>query len=471
MNGPPDAEPTPQPAPDPGAGSPAGDATGPEAALPPDAALPSDGATGPGAVADQVAEVGPGTGRDQPWHLRFLHHLWSANAITVTALAILLALAVGAVLMVVSDPRVRGTYGYFFARPSDALTASWTKISDAYATLFRGAIVDPGAVARALEGTGTWAVALRPISETLTSATPLVFTGLAFALAFRGGLFNIGVQGQAILGALGAGLAGFLLPLPVVLHLVVALLAGALAGAAWGFVPGFLKARTGAHEVITTIMLNSVAAILIGWVIVQSWARDPARQDPISQRVEEAARLPRLFAWLEPGLRVHLGIAVAVLVVAAVAWLLNRSRFGFELRAVGLNPSAARSAGISVTGTYVQLMVIAGVLAGLGGASMVLGTAYVLTAAVIGSVGFDGILVGLLGRARPWGVLAAALLFGALQAGGRAMQTGAMISLELVQVIQALIVIFVAAPALVKATFRLRAARLGRVTGVAARGW
>lgn len=155
MNGPPDAEPTPQPAPDPVAGSPAGDATGPEAALPPDAALPSDGATGPGAVADQVAEIGPGTGRDQPWHLRFLHHLWSANAITVTALAILLALAVGAVLMVVSDPRVRGTYGYFFARPSDALTASWTKISDAYATLFRGAIVDPGAVARALEGTDT----------------------------------------------------------------------------------------------------------------------------------------------------------------------------------------------------------------------------------------------------------------------------------------------------------------------------
>jgi simple sugar transport system permease protein len=436
--------------------------TEPEPA-PPEPAPPEPTPPGSGSV--------PGPPPSSSWPARFLYHLWSANAVTVTALAILLALLIGAVLIVLSDPQIRGTYGYFFARPGDALNASLAKISDAYATLFRGAVVDPAALGRAVQGTGSWAVALRPISETLTSAAPLVFTGLAFALAFRGGLFNIGVQGQAILGAVGAGLAGFLLPLPVVLHLLLALLAGALAGAAWGFVPGILKARTGAHEVITTIMLNSVAAILIGWLIVQSWARSQERQDPISQPVEPAARLPQLFGWVDPGLRVHLGIVLAVAVVAAVAWLLNRSRFGFELRAVGLNPHAARTAGMSVTATYVQLMVIAGALAGLGGATMVLGTAYALTAAVIGTVGFDGILVGLLGRAKPWGVLAAALLFGALQAGGRAMQTGAGTSLELVQVIQALIVIFVAAPAVVKATFRLRAARLGRVTGVAARGW
>jgi simple sugar transport system permease protein len=405
------------------------------------------------------------------WTGRFLHHLWSANTVTLTGLAIVLALLVGAVLIVVSDANIRATYGYFFARPGDALSASWQKIGDAYATLFRGAVVDPGAVVRALDGTGTWAVVLRPISETLTSAAPLVFTGLAFALALRGGLFNIGVQGQAILGAIGAGLAGFLLPLPLVVHLLVALLAGALAAAVWGFVPGVLKARTGAHEVITTIMLNSVAAIFIGWVIIQSWAEDPERQDPISQRVDEAARLPRLFAWLDPGLRVHLGILLAVAVTAGVAWLLHRSTFGFQLRAVGLNPDAARTAGMSVGATYVLVMAIAGGLAGLGGATMVLGTAYAVTSLVVGSVGFDGILVGLLGRARPWGVLAAALLFGALQAGGRAMQTGAGISLELVQVIQALIVIFVAAPALVKATFRLRAVRVRGISTMGARGW
>lgn len=406
-----------------------------------------------------------------PWAARFLHHLWSANAITVTLLAIVLALLVGAVLIVVSDAEVRSTYGYVFARPGDALTATWERVSDAYATLFRGAIVDPGDVTQALAGTGSWAAVFRPISETLTAAAPLVFTGLAFALAFRGGLFNIGVQGQAILGAVGAGLAGFLLPLPVVAHLAMALLAGALAGAVWGFGPGILKATTGAHEVITTIMLNSVAAIFIGWVIIQSWAEEPSRQDPISRSADDSARLPRLLEWLDPTLRVHLGILVAVAAVAGVAWLLNRSSFGFELRAVGLNPHAARTAGMSVTGTYVMVMVLAGALAGLGGATVVLGTAYALTALVIGSVGFDGILVGLLGRAKPWGVLAAALLFGALQAGGRAMQTGSGISLELVQVIQALIVIFVAAPAVVKATFRLRETRVGAISGVAARGW
>lgn len=405
------------------------------------------------------------------WSARFLYHLWSANAFIVTGLAVVLALLVGAVLIVVSDTEVRATYGYLFARPGDALTASWERISDAYATLFRGAVLDPAAIGQALDGTGSWAAVLRPISETLTNAAPLVFTGLAFALAFRGGLFNIGVQGQTILGAIGAGLAGFLLPLPVFLHLVVALLAGGLAGAAWGFGPGILKARTGAHEVITTIMLNSVAAIFIGWVIIQSWALDESRQGAISHPADESARLPRLFGWLDPGLRVHAGILVAVAAVAGVAWLLNRSSLGFELRAVGLNPQAARVAGMSVTSTYVVVMSVAGGLAGLGGATVVLGTAYSLTTLVAGSVGFDGILVGLLGRAKPWGVLGAALLFGALQAGGRAMQTGSGISLELVQVIQALIVIFVAAPALVKATFGLRAIRLGRISGVAARGW
>lgn len=399
----------------------------------------------------------PDSGHGQPsWPARFLQLLWSTNPLTVTSLAVVLALLVGAVLMVLADPEVRGAYGYFFARPSDALAASWDKVSDAYARLFTGAVFDPGAFGRALDGSGSWAAVFRPLSESLTSAAPLVFTGLAFALAFRGGLFNIGVQGQAIVGAVGAGLAAFLLPLPHVLHLLVALVAGAAAGAVWGFVPGFLKARTGAHEVIVTIMLNSVASIFIGWLIVQSWVQDPERQDPISRPAADSARLPRLLAWVDPQLRVHLGIVLAVAVVAGVAWLLSRSRFGFELRAVGHNAAAARTAGIRVTSVYVLVMMLAGALAALGGTTMVLGTAYALTALVVGSVGFDGILVGLLGRARPWGVFGAALLFGALQAGGRAMQTGAGISLDLVQVIQALIVIFVAAPALVRATFRLR---------------
>jgi general nucleoside transport system permease protein len=421
-------------------------------------------------VADQS---GPGRHAPPPtFAVRFLQQLWSANTVTVTVLAIVLALVVGAILIIISDPAVRATYGYFFARPTDALTTSWAAVYDAYLNLFRGAVVDVRVVGRVVDGELPVSRAFGPISETLSYATPLVFTGLAFALAFRGGLFNIGVQGQAILGAIGAALAGFLLPLPVALHLVVAVLAGALLGAAWGFVPGFLKASTGAHEVIVTIMLNWVGLFFLSWLIIQSWVSDPARADAISQRVDRSARLPRLLDWIGPGLRVDLGIVLALLAVFAVAWLLKRATFGFELRAVGLSPDAARVAGMSVTTTYVLVMVVAGALAGLGGMAVVLGPALALTPQVIGTVGFDGILVGLLGRARPWGVFAAALLFGALQAGGNRMQVAAGVSLELVQVIQALIVIFVAAPALVKAVFALRAARAGGIAAAdTGRGW
>ncbi|MFC7548321.1 ABC transporter permease [Plantactinospora sp. GCM10030261] len=400
---------------------------------------------------------------------RFLQHLWAANTVMVTVFALVLATLIGAVLIVISDPEVLATYGYLTARPSDAANATWSVVSDAYANLFKGAIFDPASVSGWLAGETGWRTVFQPISETLTYATPLILTGLAVALAFRGGLFNIGAQGQAIIGVVLAGLVGFLLPLPPVLHLLVAVLAGALGGAAWGFLPGFLKARTGAHEVINTIMLNYVATYFLAWIIVQGGVQDPNRSDAISKPVLETAQLPRL---LGGDLRVHVGILLAVLATWGVAWLLDRSTFGFELRAVGANPDAARTAGISVTRTYVLLMVISGGLAGLGGANMVVGTtASALTPLVIAQIGFDGILVALLGRVKPWGVALAGLLFGALQAGGNRMQSYAGISLELVTVLQAVIVIFIAAPALVKAVFRLRAARAARLQTSLAKGW
>lgn len=391
----------------------------------------------------------------------FLDNLWAANTVTVTVLAVLLAMLVGAVLIIVSDPEVLATYGYITARPADALNASWTVVSEAYANLFKGAIFDPDAVG--------FTAAMGPISETLTYTAPLVFTGLAVALAFRGGLFNIGAQGQATIGVILSAVAGFALPLPPGVHLLVALIAGALGGALWGFIPGILKARTGAHEVINTIMLNYVAVYFLSWIIVQSGVQNPNRSDAISKPVESSAQLPRL---LGSDLRVHAGILVAVLATWFIAWLLNRSTLGFELRAVGENPDAARTAGISVTKTYVLVMVISGLLAGLGGSNMVLGsTANALTPLVIAQIGFDGILVALLGRVKPWGVLLAALLFGALQAGGNRMQSYSGISLELVTVLQALIVIFIAAPAMVKAIFQLRAARAARLQTSLAKGW
>jgi len=436
------------------------------------AASPEKGPAGPAEVAAAMPTQSTPEGPEpSTFAARFLRNLWTSNTVTVTILAIALATVIGAILIIVSDPNVRSTYTYFFARPSDALTASWNKVVDAYSNLFEGSIVDPEAVQRAINGEVPWERVFFPISETLGYAAPLAFTGLAFAVAFRGGLFNIGVQGQAIMGAIGAALAGFLLPLPIGIHLVVALIAGALGGALWGFVPGILKARTGAHEVITTIMLNYIALYFLSWLIIQNGIQFPGRSDAISKAVDDSAKLPRLLEPVGPSLRVHLGIVLAVLAAWGMAWLLKRSTFGFELRAVGLNPDASRTAGMSVASTYVMVMVVAGALAGLGGSMIVLGTAYTLTNAVIGSAGFDGLLVGLLGRAKPWGVLAAALLFGALQAGGNRMQSFSGISLELVGVLQALIVVFVAAPALVSAVFRLRPARGGGLETGMARGW
>jgi len=423
------------------------------------------------AAAVRTATAPDQDGPEQPPSLGklFLANLWAANSATVTVLALVLSMLIGAVLIVLSSPDVLATFSYFTSRPGDALSASWEVISDAYLNLFRGAIFDGEAFAAWQAGEGSWQRVLAPISETLTYSTPLVFTGLSVALAFRGGLFNIGAQGQAIIGVICAALAGFLLPLPPVLHVVVAVLAGALGGALWGFIPGILKARAGAHEVINTIMLNYVATYFLAWIILQNGVKSPDRADAISKPVDASAQLPRLFG---DDLRVHFGIIVAVLATAAVAWLLERSTLGFEMRAVGANPSAARTAGISVGKTYVLLMVVAGALAGLGGTNMVLGsTASALTPLVIAQIGFNGILVALLGRVKPWGVLAAALLFGALTAGGNRMQSYTGISLELVSVLQALIVIFIAAPALVKALFGLRAARAGRAQTKLAKGW
>ncbi|MEV6345744.1 ABC transporter permease [Actinoplanes sp. NPDC051851] len=396
----------------------------------------------------------------------FLRNLWSANSVTVTALSIVLAVIIGGLLIIVSDADVLAKFAYFTARPSDALTASGDLVGSAYSDLLKGAFGDPEAFSAWFNGTGTWQEAFAPISETLTYAAPLVFTGLSVALAFRGGLFNIGAQGQAVIGCITAGVAGFAFGLPPVIALLVALLFGALGGALWGFFPGYLKARTGAHEVITTIMLNYTATLLLSWLVLQSGVQDPNRTDAISKTVHEAAKLPSFGGVL----RVHLGIVFAVAATAGVAWLLNRSAFGFEVRAVGANPHAAKTAGIGVARTYAMLMAVAGALAGLGGATQVLGTAYALTPSVAGNIGFDGLLVALLGRNKPWGTLFAALLFGALRAGGNRMQSYTGISLELVTVLQALIVIFIAAPALVKAIFRLRAARAAGLSVTPAKG-
>jgi simple sugar transport system permease protein len=270
------------------------------------------------------------------------------------------------------------------------------------------------------------------------------------------------------MGAILAAWVGFAWHLPPGIHLLVAVIAGLIGGAIWGGVVGLLKARTGAHEVIVTIMLNYIALQFLYWLIRQRGVHDPARSDPISKAVRDSARLPHLGG---ADLRWNLGILLGLLAAAGVAWLLQRSTTGFELRAVGLNPNAARTAGMSVGRTYVVVMVLSGALAGLGGATQLLGTAYTLTPAVGATIGFDGITVALLGRGKPWGVALSALLFGALHAGGNRMQSYSHVAIDLVTVVQAVIVIFIAAPALVKEIFRLRAVRTGTSTGNLAKGW
>lgn len=299
---------------------------------------------------------------------------------------------------------------------------------------------------------------VKAVSETLTAATPLILSGLSVAIAFRAGLFNIGAEGQMLIGGMFGVFVGFSITgMPLIIHLPLALIAGIIGGAIWGFIPGFLKARTGAHEVIVTIMLNFIALRLVDFFLKTDLFQREGRNDPISKNIEPTAALPQLLGWLDPALRVHLGLILALLAAGFVHWLLFRTTTGFEFRAVGANPSAARYAGMSITKVYILVMIIAGGLAGMAGTGQVLGVLDRASPGFSANIGFDGIAVALLGRSNPWGVVAAAVLFGGLRAGGQQMQASAGVGIDLIAVIQALIIIFVAAPALITAIYRLKA--------------
>ncbi len=369
--------------------------------------------------------------------------------VMISFLAVVIALALGGVLIAFADEDVAGTVSYVFNRPSDFLAASWEAVSEAYKALFRGAIYDYQAE--------TFARQIRPLTESMTFAIPLILAGLGVAVGFRAGLFNIGAQGQIIIGAIIAAYVGFAFDLPVVLHLLLAVCGGALGGALWGFIPGLLKARTGANEVIVTIMLNWVAVYLIGYVLTLG----PFNESGTglrSPQVGPNAAYPTLIPdFLVPGntFRLHGAFVVAILATLFVWWLLERSTIGFEVRAAGANPHAARTAGMSVGRITVLTMVIAGALSGLAATSQVLVDGGSLTAGVAATYGFDAITVALLGRSRPLGTFLAGLLFGALQAGGTLMQSVTPTPIDIVFVVQSVIVLLIAAPPLVRAIFRL----------------
>jgi ABC-type uncharacterized transport system permease subunit len=381
----------------------------------------------------------------------------------VTLLAFLCALVFGALLIAISDAPTRKALGYFFSEPSDTFSRAWDAISAGYSALFRGAIFNTNA----LYSNGGVPV-FGPLANTLLNAAPLILGGLAVGVAFRAGLFNIGVQGQLIMGVICAGYVGFAISLPPVIHLLAALVAGTLGGALWGGLAGWLKAKTGAHEVISTIMLNYVALGLLNYLLGIDSFQNPPFNQAISRPIDKDARLPYLFG---STLGVHAGLVLAVLAAIGCWWLLTRSTLGFRLRAVGANAFAARTAGMNVERSFIIVMLISGGLAGLVGCSQALGTnPGGITNSIDASLGFDAITVALLGQASPGGTVLAGLLFGAFRAGGLVMAADTSTPADVVSVMEPVMVLFIAAPALIRAIFRLRASRGGGVSALA-KGW
>ena len=369
----------------------------------------------------------------------------ASSPAVVGLLAVLTALILSSILILAADSEVRYTATYLLNRPGDFLHATASTLSEAYSSLLRGALFDWRAT--------TGVRMIRPITDTLTNATPLIIAGLGMAVAFRAGLFNIGGQGQMILGAITACYVGIAWNLPPVAHLLLAVVGAALGGLVWGGIAGVLKARTGANEVIVTIMLNSIAAHLLSQVLsLKAFNGEGETGNRKSLTVADTAQYP----WLAgDSFRLHAGFLLALLVAVAVWWLMERSRLGFQLRATGLNADAARTAGMSVPWVTSLVMMISGALCGLAATAPVLGTQKSMDESVVGTIGFDAITVALLGRSRPVGTVLAGLLFGALRAGGTAMQAAPGTHIKIVLVLQSTIVLFIAAPPLIRAIFRL----------------
>lgn len=369
------------------------------------------------ATAKQATITKPSIGS---WCKGFIHTGLRSGWL-VAILAVIFAFLIGAILIMIAGANV----------------------GEAYYAMFRGAIFDPEA--------RNFTRAIMPITNTLVYASPLIIAGLGLGFGFQAGLFNIGGNGQLIFGALGAIWVGTKLSLPVGIHLIVALLVAMIAGGLYAGIAGFLKAKTGANEVIITIMLNSIAGLAIAYLLSLKYWQAAGSNNPQTSEAAATAKLPML---LPMPFKLHLGFIIAILATIAYWWILKRSTFGFELRAVGANPHAANTAGMSIGTVTTLTMVGSGMFLGLAGANQALGTLGYVTAGVAGSIGFDAITVALLGRNKPLGIFFSGLLFGAFQAGGYSMQTKG-VPIDMILILQSLIVLFIAAPALVRFIVRL----------------
>jgi len=371
------------------------------------------------------------------------------DSLRIPALAVLTGLLIGAI----------------------AIVASGANVFTAYSALFVGAVGDP---VRFYEGfqqlfaTGETAGLLKaiyPFMESLVTGTPYIFAGLSVALGFRCGLFNIGAEGQFFIGALTSAFVGYsIVGLPAAIHLPLAVLAGITGGAVWGIIPGYLKARFGAHEVVNTIMMNWIAFRFSDWLLNGPMKASGFR--PVTPNIEHTAELPRFFP--DP-IRFNWGFILALIVAYGLYWFLFKTTLGFEIRSVGSNPDAAKYAGMNIIKNFVMVMALSGGLAGLAGASQVLGVDHWVGQGFSAGYGFDAIALALLGKSHPAGVVLAALLFGFLRSGATRMQSMAGVPIDIISIIQGLIIIFIAAPEIIRWLYRIKSAKVEKT--VLTRGW
>jgi len=367
----------------------------------------------------------------------------------VPGLAVLTGLIIGAIVIVASGANVFDAYGALFA----GSFGSPAKFVEGFQVFF-----STGETKELLK-------AIYPFTESLVTATPYIFAGLSVALGFRAGLFNIGAEGQFFIGALCSAYVGYSVKgLPMIIHLPLALLAGALGGAIWGMIPGYLKAKFGAHEVVNTIMMNWIAFRLSDWLLSGPMRSSGFR--PVTPNVLATAELPRFFP--DP-LRFNLGFFLALLAALLVYWFLFKTTTGFEVRSVGANPDAAKYAGMSIVKNLVLVMSLAGALAGLAGSAQVLGVDHWVGQGFSAGYGFDAIALALLGKSHPFGVVLAALLFGFLRSGATDMQSMAGIPIDIISIIQGLVIVFIAAPAIIRWLYRIRSIKTEET--VLTRGW
>lgn len=414
----------------------------------------------------------PSAEKERPLLQRIFVRRGVFSSLVLPVLAVFTAFVIGGIIIAVSSPEVMAAWRNIFQAPVEALRSTWQTVWGAYLALFQGAFGSPKEI---VAGFRTWNstgdpnplyASLRPLGESLVITTPYIFAGLAVALGFRGGLFNIGAEGQLFVGGLASAFVGYSISgLPWIIHLPLALLAGLVAGGIWGAIPGYLKARTGAHEVINTIMMNYIAFRLTDYLLTGPMARPDGL--PITPQIKPSAYLPTL---LPPPVRFHWGFFIALGAAVLVYWFLWKTPRGMEIRMTGANPNAARYAGIRIALIIVLTMTLSGALAGMAGSVQILAVDHQLVRAFSSGYGFDSIALALLGNSHPLGVVLASLLFGFMRGGAARMQSVASIPVELIRIMQALVIIFVAAPEIIRSLYRLKAPKEEEET-VLTRGW